>query len=180
MSVSPATSSRRPRVRLVQLPAAAIHALAQGDLAGANATSPVALTAYFVGAESLGTWRRRSSQLSVDPDCASWITGAIFDEDTQLSVGRAGFHGPPDAGGRVEIGYAVDPPYRRRGYARAAVEALLDRAATELGVRVVRASVRPDNLASLTLVRQYGFVAVGEQEDDEDGLETIYEVSAEH
>jgi hypothetical protein len=27
------------------------------------------------------------------------------------------------------------------------------------------------------LVAQYGFVEVGEQEDDEDGLERIYEVS---
>ncbi len=179
MSTSPAPD-RPPRVRLVQLPPAAIHALACGDLAGANAASPVPLTAYSVGPESLGTWRRRSSQLRVDPGCASWITGAIFDEDEQLCVGRAGFHGPPDEVGRVEIGYAVDPPYRRRGYARAAVEALLDRAATEPGVRTVRASVSPGNLPSLTLVRQYGFVAVGEQLDDEDGLETIYEVSAEH
>jgi [ribosomal protein S5]-alanine N-acetyltransferase len=55
-------------------------------------------------------------------------------------------------------------------------KALLARAAVETGVRGVRASVRPDNIASSNLIRQYGFVQVGEQRDDEDGLELIYEM----
>jgi hypothetical protein len=37
-------------------------------------------------------------------------------------------------------------------------------------------SIRPDNVASLRLASQYGFVRVGEQWDDVDGLEIIYEV----
>jgi len=45
-------------------------------------------------------------------------------------------------------------------------------------VHTVRASIRPDNVASRALVAQYGFVEVGEQWDDEDGLETVFEVSA--
>ena len=73
---------------------------------------------------------------------------------------------------------AVDPLERRRGYARAALEALLARAMREPLVRTVRATIRPDNAASRLLVLQYGFVEVGEQWDDEDGLETIYEVAA--
>ena len=60
--------------------------------------------------------------------------------------------------------------------ARAALEALLARAAADPAVRVVRASIRPDNVASCALVARYGFVAVGEQWDDEDGLEIVYEV----
>jgi ribosomal-protein-alanine N-acetyltransferase len=93
-------------------------------------------------------------------------------------VGKAGFHGPPDEHGMVEVGYAIVPELRRRGYARAALEALLQRAGREPAVRVVRASVSPDNAASLGLIRQYGFVRVGEQWDDEDGLELVYEVAA--
>jgi len=38
--------------------------------------------------------------------------------------------------------------------------------------------ISPDNLASRALVSQYGFVEVGEQWDDEDGLETIFEAPA--
>jgi hypothetical protein len=40
----------------------------------------------------------------------------------------------------------------------------------------VRVSISPDNVASHRLASQYGFTEVGEQWDDEDGLEIIYEV----
>ncbi len=124
----------------------------------------------------------RSAQIVTDPDSAAWITGAIYDDEIQVAVGRAGYHGPPDSRGMVEIGYAVAPEYRRRGYARAALEALLARAVAEPDVRVVRVTISPDNSASYGLVSRYGFVEVGEQWDDEDGLEIIYEwlVAPEH
>jgi RimJ/RimL family protein N-acetyltransferase len=172
-------AARSPRpVRIVHLPAAAFRALAACDLAAANAASPVPLTEHFAGPEWRGTWRMRDEQVSRDPDSAAWVTGVIWDEEDQVAVGRAGYHGPPDDRGMVEIGYAVDPAYRRLGYARAALEALLGRAAREPEVTVVRVTISPDNTASYALAAQYGFVRVGEQWDDEDGLEIIYEVGA--
>jgi RimJ/RimL family protein N-acetyltransferase len=168
----------RPRVRVVQLTEPVFRALAEGDLAAANAASPVPLTAYFAGPEWRAVWGRRSRQVADDPASEAWVTGVIWDEREQLAVGRAGYHGPPDRSGMVEIGYAVDPAYRRRGYARAALEALLQRAAREPQVRTVRATISPDNVASYQLVSQYGFTETGEQWDDEDGLEIIYEVDA--
>lgn len=167
-------------VRLIQLPASAIHALAAGDLAGANRSAPVTLTPYFIDADDAGVWRRRSRQVQDDPASAAWITRAIWDVDSQVAVGRAGYHGPPDPVGIVEVGYAVDPLHRRRGFARAALETLLDRASNESRVRTVRATISPGNCASRLLVQQYGFIEVGEQWDDEDGLETIFEVSSHH
>jgi RimJ/RimL family protein N-acetyltransferase len=120
----------------------------------------------------------RSEQVARDPGSAGWVTGVIWDEQKQVAVGRAGYHGPPDDSGMVEIGYAVDPAYRRRGYARAALEALLQRAAHEPQVTVVRVTISPDNTASYALTSQYGFAKTGEQWDEEDGLEIIYEVAA--
>jgi RimJ/RimL family protein N-acetyltransferase len=163
-------------VRIVQLTAPVFRALADGDLDAANRASPVPLSAYFAGPDWRGVWRMRSQQVEDDPGSAAWVTGVIWDDRRQVAVGRAGYHGPPDASGMVEIGYAVDPAQRRRGYARAALEALLRRAATEPGVRTVRVTIGPDNVASYRLASQYGFVKVGEQWDDEDGLEIIYEV----
>jgi RimJ/RimL family protein N-acetyltransferase len=135
----------------------------------------VALSAYLAGPECSGLWRMRSEQCDRDPAAAAWVTGVVFDDRQSLAVGAAGFHGPPDGSGMVEIGYRIDPLYRRRGYARAALESLLERAAGEPEVRRVRVSIRPDNLPSSRLALQYGFQQIGEQWDDEDGLELIYE-----
>jgi RimJ/RimL family protein N-acetyltransferase len=176
--VAPAEGRPMPDVRIVHLTGPTFKALATGDLVAANAVSPVPLTTYFAGPDWRGLWQLRSTQAEEDPTSVAWVTGAIWDEQRQLAVGRAGYHGPPDRSGMVEIGYAVDPVYRRRGYARAALEALLRRAAHEPQVRTVRVSISPDNLASYRLASQYGFSEVGQQWDDEDGLEIVYEVAA--
>ncbi|HEY0002424.1 MAG TPA: GNAT family N-acetyltransferase [Actinoplanes sp.] len=171
-------SNPKPRVRIVQLGGAALGALARGDLAAAEVASPVSLSAYLAGLECRGLWRMRSEQCEQDPASAEWVTGIVWDEDLRLAVGAAGFHGPPDGAGMVEIGYRIDPVRRRRGYARAALEALLARAAGEPGVYRVCVSIRPDNVPSAGLALQYGFRRVGEQWDEEDGLEVVYETSA--
>ena len=49
---------------------------------------------------------------------------------------------------------------------------------TEPGVKVLRYTVSPSNIASIALVNSFGFNYVGEQIDEEDGPESIYEMSA--
>jgi RimJ/RimL family protein N-acetyltransferase len=159
-------------VRIVPLDLATLRALAAGE---PPVASPVPLTAHLTGPEHRPLWRRRSRQVCADPGAVGWVTGVVWAPAIGVAVGRAGFHGPPDEAGTVEVGYAIDPAYRRQGYARAALAELLDRAAREPAVRTVRASVRPDNLPSRALVESLGFVPVGQQWDDEDGLETVYE-----
>lgn len=176
----PDAARPKPRVRIVPLSLSTLTALADGDLSTAESEIGYPLSPAFGGLDWRGTWRRRARQVEADPSVAVWVTGAVVDLDRHLGVGRAGFHGPPDRRGMVEVGYAIAPEHRRRGYARAALEILLERAAREPAVAVVRASVRPDNVASLRLVADYRFRPVGEQIDDEDGLETIYEVETRH
>jgi len=174
----PAIEPTTPRVRIVHLDPATITALAEADLDAANRTAPVRLTPFLVDPGRLFTWRFRRDQVAQDPTVAAWVTGVIWADDVGQVVGQAGYHGPPDRDGMVEVGYAVDPTFRRRGYARAALQALVDRATREPDVRTVRASVSPDNAASLALIAPFGFVQVGEQWDEEDGLELVFEVSA--
>ncbi len=160
----------------MHLSAETLAALAAGDLDAADATSPVPLTPWLVSDEAIGTWRYRATQVVGAPQDLAWVTGVIWDEDREVVVGKAGFHAAPDADGMVEVGYAVDPAERRRGYARAVLLAMLDRARAEPTVRTFRATVSPDNAPSLGLIAQLPFVEVGEQWDEEDGLETIYEL----
>ena len=162
-------------VRFAPLPGPALAALADGDLDTASAVAGVTLTPYFIAARSIWLWRLRIDQIAVDPPSAGWIARAAVDEPGGMVVGYAGFHGPPDPDGMVEVGYAVDPAYRRQGYAVAMLGELLARAAREPGVKVVRASISPDNAGSLATVAHYGFAPHGDQWDEEDGLELIFE-----
>lgn len=156
---------------LVALPPPVLTALLEGDLARARTVSGLPLPDFFL--EEGWLWRLRLDQVRADPAAGPWIVRAVV-VDHEV-VGHAGFHGPPDEHGTVEVGYTVVPELRGRGHASAALQALLVRAAADPDVRVVRASVAPDNAASLAVVRRAGFRHVGEQEDEEDGLELVFE-----
>jgi [ribosomal protein S5]-alanine N-acetyltransferase len=174
---APARAPAQPGpVRFVRLPGAALAALVNGDLDRASAAAGVTLTSYFVTADALWLWRLRLDQIAADPASARWIARAAVVDGAV--VGHAGFHGPPDQAGMVEVAYSVDPAHRRRGYATAMLAGLLRRAAAEPGVRTVRATIRPDNTASLATISRFGFTRNGEQWDEEDGLELVFERSA--
>ena len=151
-----------------------LRALVDGDLAVASDLAGVVLPPWFL--EERWLWRLRLDQVRDDPAAQDWVVRAVVVEPEGV-VGHAGFHGPPDADGAVEVGYTVLPHLRGRGYARAALAALVAEAAAAPQVRVVRASVQPGNAASLAVVRGAGFVHVGDQVDEEDGLELVHELA---
>jgi ribosomal-protein-alanine N-acetyltransferase len=165
-------------VRFVALTGPVLVALRDSDLTAASTLAGVEIPGYFVTESERWLWRLRLSDIAADPEAARWIAGAAVDDPGGFVVGHAGFHGPPDDDGMVEVGYTVVPEYRRRGYARAMLAALLRRAADEPQVRTVRASISPENAASLATIRGFGFEPAGEQWDEEDGLELLFEVPA--
>ena len=167
-----------PLLHWHNLPPAALHALLELDLERASELAQVALTPYFTTDQARWTWQYRLDQLTQTPRDAAWIARAVSDAAHGQVVGCAGFHGGPDEAGMVEVSYSVDPAWRRRGYATAMLRGLLDRAATESDVKIVRATISPDNAASLATLRPFGFTPVGEQLDEIDGLELIFERSA--
>ena len=160
----------------MQLSPAALHALAERDLVAATAETGLPLTPWLVGDGTVGTWRRRDAQVAEHPEDLAWVTGVVCDDATGVVVGRAGCHAAPDERGMGEAGYAVDPRHRRQGRAHAILEHLHARALAEPAVRVLRLSISPDNTASLAVAARLPFTVVGEQWDDEDGLETILEL----
>ena len=160
------------------LSASVLEALNAGSIDRASAEFGRTLPPTYL--DHAGLWGYRIVQVREDPSTLRWLVRAVIDADTHDIVGHAGFHGPPDESGMVEIGYTIEPGFRRRGYARATVAALIDYASADPAVTRVRASISPDNAASLATVRPFGFVQVGEQMDEIDGLELIFEIPVHH
>jgi ribosomal-protein-alanine N-acetyltransferase len=117
----------------------------------------------------------RLEQLAADPSEEPWLVRAMIVRAPRGLVGSVGFHAPPDARGRVEVGYDVVAAERRQGYAREGVRGLIGWAVGSGRARVCVASISPDNAPSLALVRSLGFRHVGEQIDEVDGLELVHE-----
>ena len=118
--------------------------------------------------------RWRLAQIAADPSEEPWLLRAIVNRDESIAVGYINFHAPPDERGMVEIGYAIVPSRRRRGYASEAADGMWGWAA-EHGAQILRASISPDNAPSLALIGKAGFVEVGSQIDEIDGLELVFE-----
>jgi RimJ/RimL family protein N-acetyltransferase len=156
-----------------------MEALAIGDLEGAAREIGAAVPPWLP-AQLDDFLQYRLAQLAADPSIRGWLGRAIVLEakpGERRVIGSVGFHGPPDESGRLEIGYSVDPEFRRQGFAIEAVRAMLDWAAKRYGVSQFLASVAPDNEPSLGLIRQLGFRRVGEQIDPIDGLEYVFEAA---
>lgn len=170
---------RTARLELVSMTLPFMEALLEGDAAAAGSA---------IGAEVSETLRDhledflryRLAQVRADPAIRRWLGRGIVlttDEGTRHVIGTIGFHGPPDAQGRLEIGYSVQGAYRRHGFAREAVRAMLDWAYRDHGIRKFVASISPTNEPSLNLVRGFGFAQTGEQMDEVDGLELVFEAT---
>ncbi|KQR44836.1 hypothetical protein ASF82_12705 [Frigoribacterium sp. Leaf164] len=147
----------------------AVDALVAGDLALASLAIGVELPTAFLDDGWL--WAIRLEQILADERDEPWVAW-VATRDGQV-VGHTGFHGRPDADGEVEVSYTVLPELRGRGVGAQVLEAVLAFCDAAPAVRSVRASVSPDNAPSLALARSHGFVLVGEQVDEVDGLELV-------
>jgi RimJ/RimL family protein N-acetyltransferase len=84
-------------------------------------------------------------------------------------IGSAGFKGPPDSTGVVEVAYGIVPTFEGRGYATEAAAALVDFAFASGQVRMVRAHTLPQPNASTRVLLKCGFRHVGMVVDPDDG-----------
>jgi len=160
------------RLRLVPLTPSLLRAVAGGNLTEVERQlgAPVG-TGWEAGVPA----ELRLEQLADDASAQPWLVRAIVTSTPPQVVGCVGFHAPPDDDGRVEIGYDIVASERRKGYAREGILALLDWAWATGRARICVASVSPDNAPSLALIRSLGFRHVGEQIDEIDGLELVFE-----
>lgn len=170
---------RTERLELVLMSLALMEALQRRDLEAAGRELGADVPAWL--ADDMQYFLEyRLEQLREDPSVHNWLGRAMVlteSDGTRHVVGSIGFHGPPDEEGRLEIGYRVDPSYRNRGFARESATAMYRWAHDKHGVSTFVASVSPDNIPSLNLIEEYGYTLIGEQIDDIDGLELVFEMN---
>ena len=126
-----------------------------------------------------GPLRWRVPQVKADPSVNKWFVRWMVDRNTREIVGSTSFHGPPNEEGMMEIGLGVDPRFQRRGFATEALIGMWSWVIDQPGVRMLRYTVDPHNEASVGVITKIGFTHMGQQIDEEDGPEDIYEMSAE-
>ena len=164
---------RTARLELVSFTLTAMRATLEHDLATVATEVGAAVPPDL--AEALGElFLLRIAQLEADPSGVPWLARAIVvtEAGSRRTVGSIGFHQPP-VDGVVEIGYNVEPEFRRRGIATEAVRAMLDWAA-EQGTHSIRASIAPTNEASKGVIARFGFRQTGVQWDEVDGEELVF------
>jgi [ribosomal protein S5]-alanine N-acetyltransferase len=76
-------------------------------------------------------------------------------------VGSAGFLGPPNESGEIELGYGIREEHRNLGYATEAARALLSWALAQPRVERVVARSDPDNRASNRVLEKSGLLRAG-------------------
>jgi ribosomal-protein-alanine N-acetyltransferase len=84
-------------------------------------------------------------------------------------VGTAGFKGPPNAAGEVEIGYGIIEARQRRGFASGAARILIDFAFSDPRVTAVLAETLPFSPGSQAVLKRCDFSLTGSRVDAEDG-----------
>jgi ribosomal-protein-alanine N-acetyltransferase len=167
---------KTPRFELVSMSLPFMEALARRDLAAAEHLIGASVPTHLP--DDLEHFLEyRIADLSADPSWQPWLGRAIVLEErgSRQVIGSIGFHAPPDAAGRVEVGYRVESSFRRQGVATEAVRALFEWAWREHGITRFRASTAPDNVASQGVLAQFGFRKTGIQMDDYDGPELVFE-----
>lgn len=173
-------------MNLIQTPRLDLHHIAAADLielferrddsqalSGKKFTNPLRVLIDFQGPLA---WR--VPQVKQDSSVNKWFVRWVVLRRTQEVIGSASFHGAPDENGMIEIGLGVENAYQRQGFGKEILQGMWGWVVTEPGVKILRYTVSPTNSASIALVNSFGFNYVGEQLDEIDGPESIYEMSA--
>lgn len=142
-------------------------------LSGKTFTNPLRVLIDFQGPLA---WR--VPQVKLNPEINKWFVRWAVLRTSQEVIDSTSFHGAPDENGMIEIGLGVETPFQRKGFGREILQGMWGWVITEPDVKILRYTVSPTNTASIALINSFGFAYVGEQHDEEDGPESIYEMSA--
>ena len=163
-----------PRMALIPMTPSFLRASLSGQIDEAERELGAALPGDWPN-EALDVLGLRLQQLDADPTLQPWLLRAIVLHATQVMIGHIGFHEAPGADRGGEFGFTVFPDYRRQGYAHEASLALMHWARESMGLTKFTLSISPENAPSQALAARLGFIRIGSQMDEIDGLEDVLE-----
>lgn len=129
--------------------------------------------------EDPGPLPYRIPRIATDPEAAPYLLRMAVLREEGVIVGSAGFHMRPDPEGMIEIGLGIIEEYRGRGLATEALHGMWGWVVDQPGVITLRYTVSPDNAPSQAIIRRLGFEYRGQQMDEVDGPEDVFELPAE-
>lgn len=158
---------RTRRLRLIALPLSQLRlyvaAPRQLEQELGLSVSQETITAPLRRAIDMKTSRMELAEEQEHPWYTYWL---IVIADDAYGAGLAGFKGPPNDQGEVEIGYGIDPAYRSKGYMTEAVRALIGWAFQHPRCRsVVAPGTRRENIASNRVLEKVGMRVSGETDE---------------
>lgn len=157
------------RLLLVPLSLQALEALRRQDRVAAEAALAARWTApELVPPLMTDALDYFSGIIAGNPGAAPWGARACLTRQSREVVGIAGFTGPPGETGSVTLGYSIFPMFQRQGFATEAAHILAEWALTHPGVRRIRATISPRNVASQRVAAAAGLQPTGATEDDPD------------
>lgn len=121
----------------------------------------------------------RVPQVKEDPRLNRWFVRWIVLRSSGEIIGSTSFHGAPDADGMIEIGLGIQESFRNQGYAKETLLGMWRWGLEDPQVKILRYTVSINNAPSIRVVESFNFHYKGEQIDEEDGPESIYEISRE-
>ena len=170
------------RLDLIPMTLAVLRLVLAGDFRGAGELLGVSAPAGW--AISRDALELRLSQIEANPGLQPWLLRAISLRGQGILAGHIGFHTEPGAEylaelspGGVEFGFGLLGPWRRRGIALEACEALMRWAREVHQVTRFVVSISLDYVPSLGLAAKLGFRKIGSHIDELDGPEDIFERS---
>jgi RimJ/RimL family protein N-acetyltransferase len=167
------------RLELHHIPVAGLISLFEEKndslaIAGRSITNP-----YRNLIEDSGPLAWRVPQVKLDPSTNKWFVRFIVLRESGEIIGSTSFHGVPDEAGMMEIGIRIEEQFWGQGFATEALLGMWRWVAAQAGISTLRYTVSPTNLASVRIINKFGFHHQGQQMDEIDGPEDIYEISVE-
>ncbi len=121
----------------------------------------------------------RITQVLENPDSAKYLLRVAVLKKDPIIIATAGFHSLPNENGMIEIGFGVDNKFQNSGYGQEILRGMWDWVINDPNVKTLRYTVSPKNLPSVHIINKFKFKLIGQQIDDEDGPEDIYELPVE-